>query len=130
MQPQRELKSTIHLLLGLGVLGVLCGSYLSRIGLFRRFEILRLASLLAVLGIAFCVCTPAFARTQLKNICRIKGQEENVLRGLGVVVGLNGTGEANDGPTMMAIARAMEVMGNPLAMNGQQAGLEELRKMK
>jgi flagellar P-ring protein precursor FlgI len=84
--------------------------------------------------VGFCapaiICSPAFARTQLKNICRIKGQEENVLRGLGVVVGLNGTGEANDGPTMMAIARAMEVMGNPLAMNGQQAGLEELRKMK
>ena len=44
----------------------------------------------------------------------MKGQEENVLRGMGLVVGLNGTGEANDRPTMRAIARAMEIMGNPV----------------
>jgi flagellar P-ring protein precursor FlgI len=72
----------------------------------------------------------AVASTRLKNICRVKGQEENVLRGMGLVVGLNGTGEANDGPTMRAIARAMEIMGNPLSMNGQQMNLEELRRMK
>src|SRR3954463_8016098 len=73
----------------------------------------------------------AAARMQLKNICRIKGQEENVLRGWGLVVGLNGTGEANDGPTMRAIARAMEIMGNPVAQpDARQSGLEELKKMK
>ncbi|MEX0613863.1 MAG: flagellar basal body P-ring protein FlgI [Pirellulales bacterium] len=73
---------------------------------------------------------PVAATTRLKNICRVKGQEENVLYGLGLVVGLNGTGEANDGPTMRAVARAMEILGNPLAINGQQSGLDELRKMK
>jgi flagellar P-ring protein precursor FlgI len=73
---------------------------------------------------------PASANTRLKNICRVKGQEENVLRGTGLVVGLNGTGEANDPMTMRAIARAMEIMGNPLATNGQQMGLDELRRMK
>jgi flagellar P-ring protein precursor FlgI len=73
----------------------------------------------------------ASARTRLKNICRIKGQEENVLRGWGLVIGLNGTGEANDGPTMRAIARAMEIMGNPVALpDAKQAGLDELKKMK
>jgi flagellar P-ring protein precursor FlgI len=73
----------------------------------------------------------ASARTRLKNICRIKGQEENVLRGWGLVIGLNGTGEANDGPTMRAIARAMEVMGNPVALpDAKQSGLDELKKMK
>jgi flagellar P-ring protein precursor FlgI len=80
----------------------------------------------------------ATARTRLKNICRIKGQEENVLRGWGLVVGLNGTGEANDGPTMRAIARAMEIMGNPvlnqadsrLTNTGSLGGLDELKKMK
>jgi flagellar P-ring protein precursor FlgI len=73
----------------------------------------------------------ATARTRLKNICRIKGQEENTLRGWGLVVGLNGTGEANDGPTMRAIARAMEIMGNPIAQpDARQSGLEELKKMK
>jgi flagellar P-ring protein precursor FlgI len=84
----------------------------------------------AVLLIIALASGPCWARTQLKNICRVKGQEENVLRGLGLVVGLNGTGEANDGPTMRAIARAMEIMGNPLAGNGQQGSLEELKKIK
>src|SRR3954464_14159597 len=85
--------------------------------------------------LAFCVVSAlvgeATARTRLKNICRIKGQEENVLRGWGLVVGLNGTGEANDGPTMRAIARAMEIMGNPVAQpDAKQAGFDELKKMK
>jgi flagellar P-ring protein precursor FlgI len=73
---------------------------------------------------------PAVAGTRLKNICRVKGQEENVLRGMGLVVGLNGTGEANDAPTMRAIARAMEIMGNPIAINSQGSALEELKKVK
>jgi flagellar P-ring protein FlgI len=73
----------------------------------------------------------ATARTRLKNICRIKGQEENVLRGWGLVIGLNGTGEANDGPTMRAVSRAMEILGNPVAQpDAKQAGLDELKKMK
>src|SRR3972149_2965590 len=76
------------------------------------------------------VCPQASARTQLKNICRIKGQEGNVLRGLGLVVGLNGTGEAGDGPTMRAIARSMEIMGSPLMLNGPNGGLDELRNIK
>jgi flagellar P-ring protein precursor FlgI len=80
--------------------------------------------------VVLTLATPAAASTRLKNICRVKGQEENVLRGTGLVVGLNGTGEANDGMTMRAMARAMEVMGNPLALNGQQSDLNELRRMK
>jgi flagellar P-ring protein precursor FlgI len=81
-------------------------------------------------GLIACLSLPSIASTRLKNICRVKGQEENVLRGMGLVVGLNGTGEANDPPTMRAIARAMEVMHNPLATNGQQSDLDELRKIK
>jgi flagellar P-ring protein precursor FlgI len=83
--------------------------------------------------VLFCVvvmmCSPAWATTRLKNICRIKGQEENVLRGYGLVVGLNGTGEANDPIIMQAIARSMELMGHPLA-GSQQGAYEELRKIK
>jgi flagellar P-ring protein precursor FlgI len=71
-------------------------------------------------------------RTVLRNICRVKGQEENVLRGIGLVVGLTGTGEANDAATMRALARAMEIMGAPvpeLPMGGK-GGLRELEKVK
>ena len=74
----------------------------------------------------------AVGKTRLKNICRVKGQEENTLRGLGLVVGLNGTGEAADGQTMRALARAMEIMGSPLGKEGSQGAgsLEELKKIK
>jgi flagellar P-ring protein precursor FlgI len=86
--------------------------------------------LLIAVCLAFVVATPVSASTRLKNICRVKGQEENVLRGMGLVVGLNGTGEANDVPTMRAVARAMEIMGNPVAMDAQKSAFEELKKVK
>jgi flagellar P-ring protein precursor FlgI len=85
--------------------------------------------LIAVCALAM-FAVPALAGTRLKNICRVKGQESNTLRGMGLVVGLNGTGEANDPATMRAIARAMEVMGNPVASNGQQTAYQELKKFK
>ncbi len=71
-------------------------------------------------------------RTQLRNICRVKGQEENVLRGLGLVVGLNGTGEANDPATMRALARSMEIMGSHVTQHGMpgQESFDDLKKVK
>ncbi|MFO0791463.1 MAG: flagellar basal body P-ring protein FlgI [Pirellulales bacterium] len=86
--------------------------------------------LLIACCLALIAAMPASARTRLKDICRIKGQEENVLHGMGLVVGLSGTGEANDAPTMRAIARAMEIMGNPITQDPQKAGLDELKKVK
>jgi flagellar P-ring protein FlgI len=86
--------------------------------------------LFTALCIVVLLATPVSASTRLKNICRVKGQEENTLRGMGLVVGLNGTGEANDPSTMRAIAQAMQVMGNPVAMDGQQPGFNELKKIK
>jgi len=88
-----------------------------------------LHAVLCVVLLAFCAL-PAEASTRLKNICRVKGQEDNTLRGMGLVVGLNGTGEVNDPATMRAIAQAMQVMGNPVAMDGQQPVFAELRKIK
>jgi flagellar P-ring protein precursor FlgI len=76
------------------------------------------------------IAAPAEARTRLKNICRIKGQEGIVLRGQGLVVGLKGTGEANDPITMEFIARAIEVMGRSRSQAAVQPGLQELRKIK
>lgn len=83
--------------------------------------------------IAACVCSSALqAETRLRNICRIKGQEENTLRGLGLVVGLNGTGESGDLPTMRKLARAMELLGSPTANTGflDPNAVEELKKVK
>jgi flagellar P-ring protein precursor FlgI len=91
-----------------------------------------LVVLITTLSLVFGDLPMVSARTFLRNICRVKGQEENVLRGLGLVVGLNGTGEANDAQTMRALARALEVMGNPIPQMGLpgQGSLDELKKIK
>ncbi len=57
----------------------------------------------------------AEARTTLKSICRVKGQEENTLHGMGIVVGLKGTGDGgNFLPTMRSLAMTMQLMGKPV----------------
>lgn len=76
---------------------------------------------IAVLLVALVgVCAQqAFARTLLSSICRVKGQEENTLQGLGLVIGLNGTGDGGDFlPTIRSLATAMQLMGNPIGRGG------------
>ena len=68
---------------------------------------------LAVVAAAFLAFAPtaSAARLTLKSICRIKGQEENTLQGLGIVVGLKGTGDsANYLPTVRSVAKIMTLM--------------------
>ncbi len=91
-----------------------------------------LAPVMVALTLVVTAMPSATAETRLRNICRIKGQEENVLRGVGLVVGLNGTGAAGDGPTMRAIARAMDLLGSPVGTNGllDAAAINELKKIK
>ncbi len=69
---------------------------------------------------------PADAQTPLRNICRVKGQEENTLQGLGIVVGLKGTGDGDFTPAIRNLAKALTVMKEPL---GDQ-GFAELRNAK
>lgn len=92
----------------------------------------KLFATLAALAVCCSLATSSQAETRLRNICRLKGQEENVLRGLGLVVGLNGTGEAGDRSTMAAIARAMELLGSPVGNNGllDNTAIDELKKIK
>lgn len=66
------------------------------------------------------------AAVRLKDICRIKGQEANTLNGLGIVVGLSGTGDGgNSLPTMRSLATAMQLMGNRI-----RNGAPELKEVK
>jgi flagellar P-ring protein precursor FlgI len=96
----------------------------------RRFNLPSLAWILAAATAAW-TADSVVAATKLRNICRIKGQEENALHGLGLVVGLAGTGDAGDPQTMRALARAMEVMGSPLPEPlGGSAELTDLQKLK
>ena len=65
--------------------------------------------------------------TRLKDICRVKGQEENTLQGLGIVVGLKGTGDgANFLPTLRSLGKVMSVLGEPTG----KAGLGDLKDSK
>lgn len=61
------------------------------------------------------VASPLSAELRIKHLCNVKGQEENTLQGMGLVVGLKGTGDADVSPTLRALARAMHHMGNAVA---------------
>jgi len=84
--------------------------------------------ILALLVLGWCAApAPAFGETLLKNICRVKGQEENTLQGLGLVVGLKGSGDgANFVPTIRSLSKIMTVMGESLG----KTGLTELKDAK
>src|SRR5271157_4975005 len=83
---------------------------------------------LAVMLAAFVLPAAAAAHTTIKNICRLKGQEENTLQGMGIVVGLKGTGDGgNFMPTLRSLEKIMNVMGNPLS---PKDGLKDIKDTK
>lgn len=77
-------------------------------------------ALIGTASLLMCLASTALAGdTRLKDICRLKGQEENTLQGLGIVVGLKGTGDgANFLPTLRSLAKVMTVLGEPTGKNG------------
>ncbi len=87
-----------------------------------------LSVLVAVVCAAAVLYTaPAVAQTRLIDVCRIKGQEENELVGMGLVVGLRGTGDGPKFlPTIRSLAATLQLMEHPLG----QAGLAELKDAK
>jgi flagellar P-ring protein precursor FlgI len=96
----------------------------------RRNTLTRVVATIVVL---LAATSAADARIQLKSICRVQGMEDITLQGLGLVVGLKGTGDGSDAlPTIRALARTMELMGMPLSpANGKgQGGLRELKDAK
>lgn len=90
-----------------------------------------LRSLSLVIGIWSLAIPSALADHRVGDICRIKGQEENTLHGMGLVVGLKGTGDGDSKATMRALSRYMELMGHRLGSNTKgQTMLEELKSVK
>lgn len=65
---------------------------------------------------------------RLRDICRLKGQEENTLQGVGLVVGLRGTGDDKVDPTTRALANLMLSLGANIQRDAQ--GLPVLTEMK
>jgi flagellar P-ring protein FlgI len=84
------------------------------------------------LATAFCLffgLSSAHAQIRLKNICRIKGQEQNTLHGMGLVVGLRGSGDGGGFlPAMRSLAMAMELMGSQIGKGGA-AELKDARNV-
>jgi flagellar P-ring protein precursor FlgI len=83
--------------------------------------------ILCLLQTAYCL-PPAYASGQLtlKSICRLKGQEENSIQGLGIIVGLKGTGDGSSYlPTIRSVAKIMSIMGN-----GSSAGANAITELK
>lgn len=85
----------------------------------------RLLTAMVLAGL-MAMSAPAAAQIRLSSICRVKGQEERVLQGQGIVVGLAGTGDGNLPSTRRSIGTLLEKMGNPLG----PGGLKELKDFK
>jgi flagellar P-ring protein precursor FlgI len=70
----------------------------------------------------------ALGQTELKvrDLCRLKGQEENVLQGVGFVVGLKGTGDGDGNkPMLRALTRALQNLGTPVASDANGRLIEK-----
>ena len=65
---------------------------------------------------------------RIGDIAKPKGLETITLHGMGIVTGLNGTGDKDALPTLRALAAMLRSMGNPLAVDAQnQEMLKELK---
>jgi len=67
-------------------------------------------------AILVCISPPAAdARTQVGNICTVYGQKETPVIGIGLVVGLNRTGDGSkNAPAMRALASTLRYLNNPI----------------
>ena len=81
----------------------------------------RLRLLLAGLLAALTCATPALARSRIKDIVDFEGVRENMLVGYGIVVGLNGTGDALRNAPMTQ--QSLESMLERLGVNTRAANL-------
>lgn len=78
----------------------------------------RLCRHLKLLMVLWLVCgetAEVFARPKLEHICRVQGQREQKLLGLGLVIGLNGTGDGGEyHPTIRAMMAALRSLNQPV----------------
>ena len=81
--------------------------------------------------IGLVLASAAHADHRIGDICRIKGQEENVIHGFGIVIGLKGTGDADFKAMQRALARYMELLGHRLGTGqSSQPAADELKNVK
>jgi flagellar P-ring protein precursor FlgI len=63
--------------------------------------------LIPIVALALMLIALPMHATQIRNICQLKGSEQNKISGIGVVVGLNGTGDGEFGPAHKAVLAAV-----------------------
>jgi flagellar P-ring protein precursor FlgI len=80
---------------------------------------IRIALVLA--AAAVLTATPAFSKSRIKDIVEFEGVRENMLVGYGIVVGLNGTGDALRNAPMTK--QSLEAMLERLGVNTRDANL-------
>ena len=74
--------------------------------------------LIACATICCSLAEPPATRAEMliKDLVRVKGQEGNTLRGLGLVLGLNGTGDSGEYlPMARSLAMSFQLMGSEIA---------------
>lgn len=89
---------------------------------------LRSSLLLLMLVWVSLIPGQVFAQNRIGDICRIKGQEENTLRGVGLVVGLQGTGDPNLATTGRMVAEALSGSGMEIPRDANGNALTEVYK--
>lgn len=84
---------------------------------------LQTGPVILVLLLAVLSAGPVAADLRVGSICRVKGQEENTLHGMGLVVGLKGTGDTDIPASMRALAQMMTRLGHRVGENPQDTKL-------
>ena len=79
---------------------------------------------------AFVVFTSSSSAQQkmVSDICKIKGQEQNELRGVGLVVGLNGTGDPDQEMTASSLAQMLANSGMEVPKDAYGREITEIYK--
>jgi flagellar P-ring protein precursor FlgI len=94
--------------------------------MLRRYSIV---AVLLACGFASLASSRAYAEFHIGDACRVKGQEENVLQGMGIVAGLKGSGDGDSKPTQRALAQMMEAMAR-VGPSPTGLKLDELKSAK
>jgi flagellar P-ring protein precursor FlgI len=80
-------------------------------GFFLRAEPMRRG--MPILGLLIAIVAQAHAAVKIADITRIEGQQENTLSGIGLVVGLQGTGDGGDYlPAIKPLAAMLTAFSN------------------
>jgi flagellar P-ring protein precursor FlgI len=82
----------------------------------RRLPISLLLVLSGVLAVAWPIVTPAFA-VRIRDVARLKNEVPNEIVGMGLVLGLKGTGDGGDYlPAMDMLMAMMKRFDNPVTL--------------